>query len=107
MVALSMEILAPMDQLGWARAWAGVIAAISAMDLVRNGPPEAVRMILVTLARWSKSNTWKMALCSESTGSSVALWRATAAMNRSPADTRHSLLASATVAPRSTAARVG
>ena len=63
-------------------------------------------MIFSTASFCLKSNTWKMALCSESTGSSTAPWRAISAMIRSPAQTRVSLLASATTAPRRTAASV-
>ncbi len=50
---------------------------------------------------------WNKALCSESTGSTVAPAAAARRMNRSPAQTRVSLLASATMAPRSAAASVG
>jgi hypothetical protein len=52
-------------------------------------------------------SAWKMALCSESTGNTVAPLAAARRMNSPPAQTRHSLLASATVAPRSAAASVG
>src|SRR5205085_1192559 len=45
--------------------------------------------------------------CSESTGSTIAPDAAARRMNRLPAHTRVSLLASATIAPRSAAARVG
>ncbi len=48
-----------------------------------------------------------MALCSLSTGNNVAPERSTAAIIRSPAETRASLLASATVRPCSMAAIVG
>ena len=74
---------------------------------VRNGPPEAVRMMRLTSSRGPAPSAWKIALCSESTGSTVAPTLAARRMNRLPAQTRHSLLASATVAPRSIAARVG
>jgi hypothetical protein len=107
MVAESTEILAPMSQFGWAIAWAGVTCAMAVTSYSRNGPPEAVRMIRSTLSVRSKSNTWKIALCSESTGSSVAPLFSTSRSIRSPAQTRHSLLASATAAPRRTAASVG
>ena len=59
------------------------------------------------LARGPRVSAWKIALCSESTGSTVAPVAAALRMNSAPAQTRHSLLASATVAPRSTAASVG
>ena len=107
MVAESTEILAPMSQVGWATASSGVAAAIAARLRARNGPPEAVSTIFSTRSGRSKSKTWKMALCSESTGRSVAPPRAAAAIIASPAHTRHSLLASATTAPRRRAAMVG
>src|SRR5208282_3719565 len=53
--------------------------------MVRNGPPEAVRMMRSTAPACAESKTWKMALCSESTGSSVASLRATWRMTISPA----------------------
>ena len=42
-VAESTEILAPIDQLGWATASAGVMAPKVDAGRSRNGPPEAVR----------------------------------------------------------------
>ena len=48
MVALSMLILAPIDQVGWRSARSGVATAISSMLAVRNGPPEAVSTIFST-----------------------------------------------------------
>ena len=50
---------------------------------------------------------WNSALCSESTGSTVAPASAARRMNKPPAHTSISLLASATMAPRSAAASVG
>ncbi len=64
-------------------------------------------MMRLTSSRRPAPSAWKIALCSESTGSTVAPALAAARMNRPPAQTRHSLLASATVAPRSIAASVG
>ena len=92
MVALSTEILAPIDQLGWATAWLGVTAAISARVRQRNGPPEAVRISRSTLSAGSPRSAWKIALCSESTGSSTAPLASTSAISRLPAQTRHSLV---------------
>ena len=48
-----------------------------------------------------------MALCSESTGKRVARFSITSRVKISPAETRHSLLAKAIVAPRLTASSVG
>jgi hypothetical protein len=107
MVAESIEIFAPMLQLGCARACSGVAAAISWRLLVRNGPPEAVRIRRSMRSAWSKSKTWWIALCSESTGSRIAPVRRQAAITMAPAQTRASLLASATMAPRSMAESVG
>ena len=53
------------------------------------------------------ARAWKAAECSLSTGSSSAPERATAAVKTCPAETRHSLLASATRAPCEAAANVG
>ena len=60
-----------------------------------------------TSSRRPDISAWNTALCSESTGSTVACAAAARRMNRSPAQTKHSLLAMATVAPRSAAASVG
>ncbi len=68
MVAESTEILAPMRQLGCATACSGVAAAMSARVHCRNGPPLAVSMMRSIAAGCSKAKTWKMALCSLSTG---------------------------------------
>ena len=107
MVAESIEILAPIDQTGWRRAASGVALAISSRLAVRNGPPDAVRMIFSTAARLSSASDWKIALCSESQGSSVAPASRTARSMTSPAQTSASLLARATHLPRRIAARVG
>ena len=64
-------------------------------------------MIRRTSSRRPAPSAWNIALCSESTGSTVAPAAAARRMNNAPAQTSHSLLASATVAPRSTAASVG
>ena len=50
MVAESIEILAPMDQIGCFTARSGVTRAISSSGMVRNGPPEAVSTIFSTVA---------------------------------------------------------
>ncbi len=96
-----------MLQLGCATACSGVMQRISSALLVRNGPPEAVRMILSIWSFCSKSNTWKIAECSLSTGIRVAPKSATAFITREPAQTSVSLLARPMVAPRLIAARVG
>ena len=94
MVAQSTEILAPISQLGWAQACSGVTAAISLSVEERKGPPEAVRISFST--RCGRSSTWKMALCSESIGSRRAPVRLASSRSSGPAQTRLSLLASAT-----------
>src|SRR6185295_1402055 len=106
-VAESMVTFGPIDQLGCLRAASSVALAMSAFDHVRNGPPEAVIMTLVTSSRRPAVSAWNSALCSESTGSTVAPVRCARFMNSVPAQTRHSLLASASVAPRSIAASAG
>ncbi len=50
----------------------GVTPAISARVQPRNGPPDAVRISRSTLSVGSPRSAWKIALCSESTGSSTA-----------------------------------
>src|SRR5487761_252080 len=107
MVAESTEIFAPMRQLGCATACSGVTSRIASRARSRNGPPLAVRTIRSIALACSKSKTWKIALCSLSTGSSRAPRRFASAVTSAPAQTRTSLLASATMAPRPTAATGG
>src|SRR6185503_16208516 len=106
-VAESTEILAPIDQLGWATACAGVAAPIVSAEAARNGPPLAVRINLETSAERLPARHWKIALCSLSMGSSVALDERAASVIRAPAVTSASLLARATVLPASTAPITG
>ena len=100
-------ILGPIDQFGCLSACSSVAARIASRVQVRNGPPDAVMTMRLTSSRGPAVSAWKIALCSESTGSTVAPDAAAVRMNTAPAQTRHSLLASATVAPRLTAASVG
>ena len=72
MVAESMLILAPMDHTGWRSAASGVARAISSVEARRNGPPDAVSTMRSTASRLPSAIAWKIALCSESTGSRVA-----------------------------------
>ncbi len=107
-VAESTEILAPIDQLGCATACAGVAASMVAISALRNGPPDAVRIDLVDPFGLREIEYLEDARCARNRP--AAAWRRdyfTSLMNSSPAQTRHSLLASATMAPRCTAASVG
>lgn len=54
----SMDILAPIFQVGCARAWTGVTASKSAIVLPRNGPPEAVTHSFETSRGFSPSRHW-------------------------------------------------
>ena len=105
-VAESMVILAPMVQLGWRSASAGVTADIRSAGRWRSGPPEAVRMRRRTSSRLWPASDWKMALCSLSTGRMVTPRSAARRITSSPASTSDSLLASPTGLPASTAAAV-
>ena len=102
-----MVIFCPIDQLGCFKACASVACSMSAAAQVRNGPPDAVMMTLVSSSRLPEPSAWNSALCSESAGRMQAPALAARCMKKSPAQTRHSLLASAMVAPRSTAASAG
>ena len=84
----------------------GLYDDCAAPSSLRNGAPSERR---ARCADYHKQalNAWNSALCSESTGSTLVPRWAARRMNRAPAQTRHSLLASATVPPRSTAASVG
>src|SRR5580698_2148256 len=100
MVAEATEILAPMLQLGWATAWAGVAADIDCRSQVRNGPPEAVRISRDTAIFQFSCSDWKMAECSESTGTTVPPAFFDISSRAGPAQTRLSLFARAMRAPR-------
>ena len=110
-VAESTEILRPMTQLGWAHAASGVTSASASLGVSRNGPPEAVSSTRVTPGGATPLTApagrhWKMALCSLSIGSSVAPEAFTAEINRGPAITSDSLLASSSRLPARAAASV-
>ena len=107
MEALPIDTFNPMDQLGWARAISAVTLAICSRDQVRNGPPEAVSTMRSTACLCSPVRHWKIALCSLSTGISLPPPCLTVRRKTSPAETRHSLLASAISAPRRAAVNVG
>ena len=75
---------------------------------VRNGPPDAVRITRRTSRRAARRSAPETARCARNRPAARSRRCAAARrMNSAPAQTRHSLLASATVAPRSTAASVG
>ena len=107
MVAESMVILGPIDQFGCLSACSSVAVAHRLARPGAERPPDAVMTMRLTSSRGPAVSAWKIALCSELTGSTVAPAAAAVRMNIAPAQTRHSLLASATVAPRLAAASVG
>ena len=72
MVAESMVILGPIDQFGCLSACSSVAARIASRVQVRNGPPDAVITMRLTSSRGPAVSAWKIALCSESTGSTFA-----------------------------------
>ena len=83
MVAELMVIFGPIDQFGCLSACSTRRRRASASRVqVRNGPPEAVRMIRRTSSRRPALSAWKIALCSESTGSTVAPAAAARRMNK-------------------------
>src|ERR1044072_9651880 len=95
-VAESIVTFGPIDQLGCLSAVGGVaLATMSPFDQVRNGPPDAVMMTLVTSLRSPAIIAWKSALCSLSTGRTLAFISFARRLNNGPAQTRHSLFASA------------
>ena len=95
--AESMVILGPMVHVGCARASAAVTRSSSSRLRPKKGPPEHVSHMQCTSLLRSPTRHWKMALCSESTGSTrpgLAI-----GMSRSPPATRASLLAGAQTLP--------
>jgi len=65
--------LRPITQFGCAQAWSGVTSPSVAGSRVRNGPPDAVRMMWSTVESHAAGSTgrhWKIAECSLSIGSS-------------------------------------
>src|SRR5262245_40277523 len=71
-VAESIVTFAPIDQFGCLSACSTVAALITSALAVRNGPPEAVRITRRTSSRRLPLMAWNNALCSESTGNTVA-----------------------------------
>ena len=106
-VAESIVIFGPMRHVGCASASSGVTPSSSARERPRNGPPEAVRTSPTTRVRRSRpSRHWWSAECSLSTGTIVPPPRSRARTASSPAATRLSLFASASVTPCSSAQSV-
>ena len=89
-----MVILGPIFQLGCRRASALVTDFNSSALLPKKGPPEQVK-ISRRISRFSPApmRHWKIAECSESTGTISAPYFFASAMTSSPAQTRVSLLA--------------
>ena len=98
-VAESTVIFGPIAQVGCASASSTVTPSSSSRVRPRNGPPDAVRTSASTVSGRLPSRHWKSAECSESTGSSSPPPRSCAARASSPAATRLSLFASASVTP--------
>ena len=63
-VAESIVTFGPIDQFGCLSAAWSVALRISSFDQVRNGPPDAVMMTLVTSSRRPAVSAWNSALCS-------------------------------------------
>ncbi len=97
----------PMSQFGCVAASSGVARASRSAGQSRNAPPEAVMITRSTAATSSPISAWKTAECSLSTGRIVAPWARAVAIRSGPAQTRLSLLASASVVPCSSALRPG
>ena len=103
MEAESIVILAPMFQVGWARASFGVTNGSLSAGRFLNAPPEAVIITPFTLSRPMPSTSLQMAECSESTGRTRFPKREAASRTRRPAMTMVSLFASARSKPHARA----
>ena len=102
-VAESTLIFRPMFQVGCASASSTVTWSSSPRVRPRKGPPDAVRTSASTVSGSRASRHWKSAECSLSTGNRRPPPRRCAATASSPAATRLSLFASASVTPCSSA----
>ena len=103
-VAESTVIFAPMFQFGCFSASRAVTRASASFENARKGPPLAVRISFSKGVSYEQPSACQIAECSESTGRICAPVRFASAVTSAPPATRLSLLASATVFPRSTAA---
>lgn len=106
-VAESIVIFAPMCQRGCLSACWAVAEAIASCPNVRNGPPEAVIISLLTVSLFSPTRHWYMAECSESTGITLDDESVKSLLTSSPATTSVSLLANAICFPVRMARIVG
>ena len=103
-----MVILGPIFQLGCRRASSLVTLPSCSRSMPKKGPPEQVRINRRTSAlSRTPIRHWKIAECSESTGTISAPHRFASAITSSPAQTRVSLLARPMRFPARMAARVG
>jgi len=98
-VALSMLIFFPMSHTGCRSACSGVTVFRDSSGVVRNGPPDAVRMIRATPSVDPPRRHWCTAECSLSTGRRLPPESRTTSWRSAPAMTRLSLLARATHFP--------
>ncbi len=105
-VAESTVIFGPICQVGWASASSIVTVRSCSRVRPRNGPPDAVSTSDSIVSGRRPSRHWCSAECSESTGSSRPPPRSCAVRASSPAATRLSLFASASVTPCSSAQSV-
>ena len=103
-VAEPIVMRGPMLQLGCLSAASGLARSSSSRVALRNGPPLAVRITRRTRSRRSPRRHWKMAECSLSTGTIVAPCARASGIKSAPASTSDSLLARASVLPRSSTA---
>ena len=106
-VAESTDIFAPMLQLGCLTACSGVTPLSSSRLLPLNGPPLPVSSIFLSSLFFLPIRHWKIAECSESTGTISAPISSARGMTSSPAHTRVSLFARAMRFLASMAASVG
>lgn len=98
-VAESIVIFRPIFQFGCLSASATVIEPNVSIGRVRNGPPDEVRISFSTSSFLPASRHCSSAECSESIGMIIAPVRSAVRLSNSPAATRDSLLARASVIP--------
>ncbi len=98
-VAESMEILLPIRHVGCASAASMLMSSNVERSRLRNGPPDAVRMIRCTSGCVPQRMAWCTALCSESTGRISPPYSLAARVITSPAATSTSLFAMPTRFP--------
>src|ERR1700722_19697054 len=87
----SIVTLGPIVHVGWRNAWLIVTCFNCSEVYVRKGPPDVVRIILLTAEIFSPLRHWNIALCSLSMGIKATPCLRASVVTYAPPETKASL----------------